>query len=85
MKQGDFLSTLRLTFALEFDTKGVQATQKWSECNGTYQDQFYAHGVNLLNENIHILTKNTGPLLVYSKLVVLEENTEDTKYVFMSR
>jgi hypothetical protein len=70
---------------LQFDTKGLQATQKWSKFNGTYQGQVYAYDVNLLKENIYILTKNTGALLVSSKLIVLEENTEDTKYVFMPR
>jgi hypothetical protein len=36
-----------------------------------------------LEENVHILTKNTGALLVSSKFAVIEANTEDTKYVFM--
>jgi len=70
---------------LQFDTKGVQATQKWSKFNGTYQRQVYAHDVNFLKENTHILTKNTGTLLASSKLFVLEANTEDTKYVFTLR
>jgi hypothetical protein len=72
-----------LNFAFRFDTKGVQATQMWSKFNGTYQLQVYTHDVNLLKENIHILTRNTGAVLVSSKLVVLEANTEDTKHVFM--
>lgn len=84
LRQGDFLSSVRLNLALRIDTKGVQATQKWSKFNWTYQGQVYAHDVNLLKENIYILTKSTGALLVYNKLV-LEANTEDTKYVFMPR
>jgi len=71
--------------ALKFDTKGVQATQKWSKFNWTYQSQVYAHDANLLKENILILTKSTEALLVSNKFVVLEANTEDTKYVFMPR
>jgi hypothetical protein len=85
LKQGDFVSTLLLNLALQFDTKGVQATQMWSKFNGTYQHQIYAHDVNLLKQNIHILTKNKGAVLVCSKLVFLEVNTEDTKHVFMPR
>jgi len=50
---------------------------------GHNQRQVCAHDVNLLKENIHILTKNAADLLVSSKLVVLEANTEDTTYVFM--
>jgi hypothetical protein len=38
-----------------------------------------------LNETVRILTKNTGALLVCSKLFVLEADNEDTKYVFMPR
>ena len=69
--------------ALQSDTKGVLATHKWSKFNGTYQRQVCVYDVNLLKENIPILTKNTGALLVSSKLVVLETKTEDTKYVFV--
>lgn len=84
MRQGDFLSTLLLNLTLQFDSRGVQATQMWSKFNGTYQRQVYTHDVNLLKENIHISTKNTGAVLVSSKLVVLEANTEETKHVFVS-
>jgi hypothetical protein len=83
LRQGDFLSTLRLNLDLQFDTKGVQANQKWSKFNGTYQRQVYVHDVNLLKGNLHILTKNTGALLVSSKSAVIEANTEDAKNVFM--
>jgi hypothetical protein len=76
LRRGDILSTLRLNLDLQFDNKGVQATQKWSKFSVTYQRQVYAHDVNLLKENIHILKKTTGALLVSTKLVVLEANTE---------
>ena len=84
LKQGNVLSTLRLDLDLEFDTYR-QVTQKWSKCNGTYQRQVCTYDVNLLNETVRILTKNTGALLVCSKLFVLEADNEDTKYVFMPR
>ena len=85
LRQGEFLSTLRSNLALQFDTKGVQATQKWSKFNGTYQRQVWSYDVNLLKENIYILTKNSGVLLVSSMLVVLEANTAGTKHVFVHR
>jgi hypothetical protein len=85
LRQGDFLSTLLLNLSLQFDTKGVQANQKGPKFNGTYQHQVHAHDVNLWKENIHILTKSTGALLVCNKTVVLEAITEGTKYVFMPR
>jgi coproporphyrinogen III oxidase-like Fe-S oxidoreductase len=44
----------------------------------------YADGVNVAEENIHTIKKNTQVLLDASKEVGLEVNPEKTKYMLMS-
>jgi hypothetical protein len=53
--------------------------------NGTHQLLAYAHDVNLLEDNIDTINKNTKTLIDASKEVVLEVNIEKTKYMLVSR
>jgi hypothetical protein len=52
--------------------------------NGTHQLLVYADDVNILGGSTHTLRKNTEALLIASKAIGLEVNTEKTKYMVMS-
>jgi hypothetical protein len=47
--------------------------------NGTHQVVVYAHDVNLLDDNLDIIKKNTQTLIDASKEVGLEVNMEKTE------
>jgi hypothetical protein len=51
--------------------------------NGTHQLFVYADDVNLLGDNINTIKKNTQTLIDVSEEVVLEVNTEKTKYMLL--
>jgi hypothetical protein len=53
--------------------------------NGTYQLLVYIDDVNLLDDNIDTIKKNTQTLIDASKEVGREVNTEKTKYMLLSR
>jgi hypothetical protein len=52
--------------------------------NGTHQLLFYADDVNILDGSIYTMRKNTENLVIASKEMGLEVNTEKTKYMVMS-
>jgi hypothetical protein len=53
--------------------------------NGTHQLLVYADNVNLLEDNIDTIKKNTQTLIDTSKKAGLEANAEKTKFIFLSR
>jgi hypothetical protein len=53
--------------------------------NGTHQLLAYADDVNLLEDNIDTIKKNTETLIDASKEFGLEINVEKTKYMLLSR
>jgi hypothetical protein len=58
MKQGDALSPLLFSFALEYAITKVQGNQKRLELNETLQILAFADGVNILSENINVTKEN---------------------------
>jgi hypothetical protein len=85
LRQGDALAPLLFNFALEYGIRKVQEIQAELKLNGTNQLLAYANDVNLLENNIDTINKNTQTLIDASKEVGLEVVIEKTKYILVSR
>jgi hypothetical protein len=76
LKQGDTLSPLLLSFVLEYAIRRVQKNQVGRKLNGKSQLLAYVHDVNLLDDNIDTIKKNTNTLIDASKEGGLEVNRD---------
>jgi hypothetical protein len=61
LKQGDALSPLLFNFALEYAIRNFQESQAGQKLNWTHHLLAYADDVNLMEDNIDIINKNTKP------------------------
>ena len=80
-KQGDALSPLLFSFALEWAIKRVQVNQNGLKLNGTHQFLAYVDNVNILGGSLRTLEENTIASVIASKEIGLNK----TKYMVMSR
>jgi hypothetical protein len=85
LKQGDVLSPLLFSFALEYAIRRVQVNKDGLRLNGTHQLLAYAEDVNILGGSVHAVKKNTQALAAATKETGLEVNADKTKYMVMSR
>ena len=85
MKQSDAVSPLSFNHALEYAIKRVQVNQDGLKLYGTYQLLVYGDDVNILGGSVRTIKENAGALLVASKEIGLEVNTDKAKYIVMSR
>jgi hypothetical protein len=60
----------------------VQKNQVGMKLNATHQLLIYAYEMNLLDDNIHTIKKNTETSTGASNKVGLEVNVEEIKYMF---
>jgi hypothetical protein len=72
-------------FGLEYAIRKVQENQVGLKRNGTHQLLDHVDDVNLLEDSIDTINKNTESLIDASKEVGLEVNAEKTKYMLVSR
>jgi hypothetical protein len=80
----ELFSPLLFNLALEYAIRKTQENQMGLKLNWTHYLLVYADDVNLLGDNIDTIKKNTVALVDASKVVGLEVNAENTKYMLLS-
>ena len=76
LKQGDALSPLLFSSALEYTIKRVQVIQDGLKLNGTHQLLVYADYVNIVGGSVHAIKESTEALVVASKEIGLKVNAD---------
>jgi hypothetical protein len=79
LKEGDALLPLLFNFALEYAIRKAQENEVALKLNGSHQPLVYADDVNLLENNIDTVKRNTDTLADAHKKVGPEVNTEKFK------
>jgi hypothetical protein len=84
-EQGDALSPLLFNFTLEYGIKRVQVNQDGLKLCSTHQLLAYADDVNILGGSVHTVRENAEALVVPTKEIGIEVNTDKTNCLVMSR
>ena len=84
LKHGDAVSPLLFNFALEYAIRRVQVNQDGLKLNGIHQLLAYANDVNILGGSVHMVKEDAEALVVATKEIGLEVNSDKTKYMIMS-
>jgi len=84
LKQGDALLPLLSNFAVEYVIMRVQVNPHGLTLNGTHRLLAYADDVNIMGGSVHTVKENAEVLVVATKEIGLEVNTDKTKYMIMS-
>jgi hypothetical protein len=75
---------LLFNFALEYAIKRVQVNQDGLKLNGMQKLLAYVDDVNILGGSVHTIKKNAEALVVATKEIGLEVNTDKTKYMVIT-
>jgi len=70
---------------MEYAIRSVQVNQDGLKLSGAHQLLAYADDVNILGGRVHTVKENAEALVVATKEIGLEVNTDKTKYMTMSR
>jgi len=85
LRKGGALLRLFLNFVLEYAIRRAQVNQNVLKLKGTDQALVYADDVNTLSGSLRTIKKITEALVVASHDIGLELNTDETKYMVISR
>jgi hypothetical protein len=77
LKQGNALSPLLFNFALEYAIKRSQVNRDGLKLNSMHQLLAYAEEVNTLGGSLHTVKENAKALVVATKEIGLEVNTDN--------
>ena len=83
LKQRDAYPLL-FNFALEYAIRRVKENQDGLKLNGTHHLSVYADDVNILEESVCTIEKNTEALAVTNKDAGTEVHAYKTKYIVIS-
>ena len=78
LKQENALLPVLFNFALDYSIRRVQVYQDGLKLNGTHQLLVYADGVHILGRSAYTIEKNKEALVVTSKEIYLEVNSDKT-------